>query len=178
MATHTEHEDLPEHREITIETLRTPPIQVRPASRGRRICAGMIDSVILITVWMLLRFAFGGDLAAIRLELPSLVVGMYLGILVFFYYFVLEGLFAATIGKLVVKIRVLGIDGEPCSFAASFKRNILRFIDWLPALYVLGGLVVLASSRRQRLGDLVAETIVSPTPEKDINPPPAPFLFH
>jgi uncharacterized RDD family membrane protein YckC len=37
---------------------------------------------------------------------------------------------------------------------------------------------MIVSSDRQRIGDLVARTIVTRAPEKDINAPPAPFLFH
>jgi hypothetical protein len=51
-------------------------------------------------------------------------------------------------------------------------RNLLRFIDSLPALYLVGGLVCLFNKRAQRLGDFAANTIVVWTPrvsEPDIN---------
>ena len=120
----------------------------------------------------------GEGLAGLWNSPPDMSITVYLVVLTFAYYFIMEGLFAATLGKSILKIRVLGSDGDPCSFAAAFIRNIIRFIDWLPLLYALGGLSVLASSKRQRLGDRIAKTVVSPTPEKDVNPPPAPFLFH
>ena len=83
-----------------------------------------------------------------------------------------------TIGKILVKLRVVETSGDPCSFGGSFKRNILRFVDWLPAFYILAAVLLFVSHERQRLGDMVAKTIVTTAPEKDINPPPAPFLFH
>ena len=81
-------------------------------------------------------------------------------------------------GKFALRIRVTTLEGDPCSFGAAFVRNLVRFIDWLPMLYILGTVSVLMSAKRQRLGDRLAKTVVSPAPEKDINPPPAPFLFH
>jgi len=75
-------------------------------------------------------------------------------------------------------LRVVGKDGGPCSLDASLKRNLLRFLDWLPLFYIVAAICILASHDRRRLGDRVASTMVTKVPEKDINPPPAPFLFH
>ena len=178
MTSHDEHTDHDEHREITIETLSTPPVYVKPAPLQRRIAAGTIDSILLSAVWAFATFAMRKQLPATWTALPELSSYAYLAALTFAYYFIMEGLFAATIGKFMLKIRVVGIDGEPCSFAASFRRNLIRFVDWLPLFYLFGGVFAVASSKRQRLGDRFAGTIVSPAPERDINPPPAPFLFH
>lgn len=178
MVNHAEHEDHHEHREITIDTLTSPPVQVKPAPNGRRVGATFIDSAILLASWLIMRSALGLGLPVTMMEVPSIAPTVYLAALTFAYYFVLEGFFAATLGKSLMRIQVLKSDGDPCSFSESFKRNVVRYIDWLPLIYVLGGIFVLASSKRQRLGDLVAGTIVAPKPEKDINPPPAPFLFH
>lgn len=178
MTSHDEHTDHDEHREITIETLSTPPVRVKPAPLPRRIAAGTIDSILLIAVWAFAAYVMRKEMATTWTEFPGLTLYAYLAALTFAYYFIMEGLFAATLGKFMLKIRVLGVDGEPCSFAASFRRNLIRFIDWLPLFYILAGVAIVTSSKRQRLGDRFADTIVSSAPEKDINPPPAPFLFH
>jgi uncharacterized RDD family membrane protein YckC len=178
MGNHDEHNHQDGHREITIETLSSPPVQVKPAQLPRRIAAGIIDSVILLLAWASVRLAIGEGLPAFWNSTPDLTSTASLAVFAFAYYFIMEGLFAGTLGKILLKICVLGDDGDPCSLTAAFIRNIIRFIDWLPVLYALGGLSVLASSKRQRLGDRIAKTIVSPAPEKDVNPPPAPFLFH
>jgi hypothetical protein len=44
-------------------------------------------------------------------------------------------------------------------------RNLLRFVDMLPACYLLGGLAVVISRRAQRLGDLAANTVVVHIPK-------------
>jgi len=167
--------------EVTIESLTTPPIRIDSAPLPRRITAGFVDSFIVGLVWLALTGRWN--------EIPELftITGatstppttlVYLAIVTFAYYFVLEWLFASTIGKSLLKLRVVGNDGDACSLSASLKRNLLRFLDWLPLFYIIGVIAILTSHDRQRIGDKVAATIVTEAPEKDINPPPAPFLFH
>lgn len=162
------------HREITIETLSTPPPKISPAPLFLRIVACIIDSFIITTLYAILAFTAKGYIGLT----PGFADAVYLIALTFCYYTVQEGIFAATVGKFVAKLRVVGKDGDPCSFLASCIRNVLRFADWLPIFYLIGGTAILVSSRRQRLGDTAAATTVVRVPEKDINPPPAPFLFH
>ena len=174
--THPHDHDHDDHHEISIETLSTPPLKIPPAPVSKRLLAGVLDSIIIALAWFGLITAQHetASLYPVQLTLSE----AYLLALVFVYYFLQEGLFASTVGKALLKLRVVDKTGDPCSFTGSFKRNVLRFIDWLPALYILAGVVISVSSERQRLGDIVAKTIVTPTPAKDINPPPAPFLFH
>ena len=160
------------HKEITIDTLQTPPLHIRPAPISKRLVAGLIDSLIIGLVWL-------GLLAALHrgINVEWANAG-YLGAITFTYYFLQEGLFSLTIGKRLLRLRIVGREGDPASVKESLLRNLLRFVDWLPFLYILGVLSVVISTERRRLGDLVAGTFVTPAPEKDANPPPAPFLFH
>ncbi len=177
MSKHEEHANHAGHKEITIETLSTPPPKILPAPLLRRFVACVVDSAIIAAVYIALIVGNQGTSMLWKISV-SLAEAAYLIILTFVYYFVQEALFAATIGKSIVRLRVLSKEGEPCSIGASFKRNFLRFLDWLPFLYVIAGIAVLTSSNRQRIGDRIAGTIVTKAPEKDMNPPPAPFLFH
>jgi len=90
----------------------------------------------------------------------------------------MEWLFSATLGKFVMRIRVVGTEGDPCTVTESIIRNLFRIIDWLPFCYILGLLALLTTNKRQRVGDRIAHTIVTMVPERDKTPPPAPFLFH
>lgn len=137
----------------------------------------MIDSVILAFVWIIFSIASGQN-SAFSAGLPSYPALSALAFLAFIYYFVQEWLFSATVGKSIVKLRIVDGNGDDCSFGASFKRNALRFVDWLPILYLVGAIAIMASVERQRVGDRLAGTFVTSRPEKDPNPPPAPFLFH
>ena len=65
-----------------------------------------------------------------------------------------------TIGKRVVGLRVMDVQGLHLQFSQVVIRNLLRFVDGLPALYLVGGAVCFFNSRAQRLGDIAANTIV------------------
>lgn len=178
---HQEGEHRPSHDEISIETLSTPPTHLNPAPLIRRTVAAVVDSMIVGIPWIVLTVVIRG-VAGFWTTMSSAYAAAeslsYLFAATFAYYLLLEWIFASTVGKSVMKLRVVGKDGEPCSLSASFKRNLVRAIDWLPFAYVVGAIAIVASKNRQRIGDIVAATVVTVAPEKDINPPPAPFLFH
>jgi uncharacterized RDD family membrane protein YckC len=70
-----------------------------------------------------------------------------------------------TIGKRLVGLRVMDAQGLRLQFHQILLRNLLRFVDMLPALYLVGGLACYFSRRAQRLGDLAANTIVVYNPK-------------
>jgi uncharacterized RDD family membrane protein YckC len=79
----------------------------------------------------------------------------------FFYGIVTEWIWQGqTIGKRVLKIRVMDRDGLPMNLAQIVVRNLLRPVDMLPAFYLLGGVVALSTRYGQRIGDLAANTVV------------------
>ena len=51
-------------------------------------------------------------------------------------------------------------DGSPLTFRASALRNVLRLVDILPGLYLVGAIAIFATRANQRLGDLAAGTLV------------------
>jgi uncharacterized RDD family membrane protein YckC len=70
-----------------------------------------------------------------------------------------------TVGKRLLRLRVMDAQGMRLQFSQIVIRNLLRFIDMLPGLYFVGGLACLLSSRAQRLGDFAANTIVIRNPK-------------
>ncbi len=164
-----------ERKVLTVETLKAPPVEVQPAPLVTRVLAGLIDAGILLVISAVLMFVAGFQLIVFSLSFAQAV---FLAILSFAYFLLLEGLFGATIGKQILRLRVVDKEGDPCTFKASFYRNLLRFVDWLPLLYIAGIISILASAKRQRIGDRIAGTVVARPRAKDINPPPAPFLYH
>jgi uncharacterized RDD family membrane protein YckC len=76
------------------------------------------------------------------------------------YFTVPEALFGATPGKFLQGLRVVTVDGSPLSLGSVITRNVLRVVDYLPVLYLLGGLSVLLTANSQRLGDRLAGTTV------------------
>ncbi len=65
-----------------------------------------------------------------------------------------------TPGKRLLRLRVMDASGRRLEPGQVVLRNLLRAADMLPAFYLLGGVVCLASSRSQRLGDIAAGTVV------------------
>ena len=70
-----------------------------------------------------------------------------------------------TFGKRVMRLRVVDAQGLRLKFSQIVIRNLLRFVDMLPMLYLVGGVACLVSRRAQRLGDFAANTIVVRIPK-------------
>lgn len=70
-----------------------------------------------------------------------------------------------TLGKRLLRLRVLDAQGLRLRPYQVVLRNLFRPLDLLPAFYLTGGLACLLSSKCQRLGDMVANTVVVRTPD-------------
>lgn len=70
-----------------------------------------------------------------------------------------------TIGKRVLRLRVVDAQGLRLQFSQVAIRNLLRAVDLLPGLYVIGGVATLFTRKAQRLGDLAANTVVIRIPK-------------
>lgn len=76
------------------------------------------------------------------------------------YHVVLEGRYGRTVGKAVAGVVVTSEGGDRPTSAAATTRTVLRFVDWLPVGYLLGLASIAVTERDQRIGDLVAGTVV------------------
>lgn len=65
-----------------------------------------------------------------------------------------------TLGKRVLRLRVIDVQGLSLHFSQIVVRNLLRFVDMLPMFYLLGGVVSVLNRHNQRLGDIAANTAV------------------
>jgi len=65
-----------------------------------------------------------------------------------------------TLGKRILRLRVMDEQRLRLEFSQVVIRNLLRFVDALPGLYLVGGIACLVSRHAQRLGDVAANTIV------------------
>lgn len=153
--------------------LPSPPafvLQHPYAGLGPRFLAALIDLLVLVAVTLLIALPFGFLFAAVALagNYPALLINLLFGPLVailivvwilYFTYF--EGTEGETLGKKVLHLKVVDVaTGQPPSLGRAFVRTLLRIVDWLPALYFLGFVVAALTDRRQRLGDLLAGTVV------------------
>jgi uncharacterized RDD family membrane protein YckC len=78
------------------------------------------------------------------------------------YYFVQEWIWGTTLGKRVFGLQIARLDGGPVGLWEAWWRTLLRIFEVNPLLFgaIPGGLAVVWSRRRQRLGDMMAGTIV------------------
>ncbi len=65
-----------------------------------------------------------------------------------------------TLGKRLCGIAVVDASGLPLGFAQAATRNLLRVVDLLPGLHLVGALTSLVDRHGRRLGDLAARTVV------------------
>lgn len=65
-----------------------------------------------------------------------------------------------TIGKRLFRLRVVDVEGMRLQFNQIVVRNLLRFVDSLPAFYFFGGVTCWFTAKSQRLGDIAANTVV------------------
>jgi len=87
-------------------------------------------------------------------------LGYISNLFVFMLYFVLfEGLYGATVGKMIMGMRVVKPDGKPCDLWAATVRFFLRFIDGL-VFGIVAYSVMQQGASNQRLGDKAAKTVV------------------
>lgn len=82
-------------------------------------------------------------------------------LVMFSYFMLLEGLAGMTVGKWIMGLRVIAAgDGGRPGLPRGFLRNLLRVVDGLPALNILGIVLILRSKQRARFGDHYAGTRV------------------
>ncbi|MFP5364428.1 MAG: RDD family protein [Thermoleophilia bacterium] len=141
---------------------------------GRRIVAAVID-VALVGILLVVIAKVLGDEEAREYSLWAETQGApraLFFLLTFAYFFGTELVWAQTLGKRVMKLRVVCDNGSRAGAGPVAIRNLVRAVDWLPSLYVVGVVTLFATGdRRLRLGDLAAKTKVV---ADDGRPPEAP----
>jgi len=151
-------------------TLRTPEgieFSFLLAGPVTRFLAWSVDLMAILAVNKLMTVLLGvlgilsPDLATAASILGYFVVSIGYGIALEWYW---RG---QTLGKRLLRLRVSDINGLHLQFSQIVIRNLLRVVDSLPILYLVGGLTCLVSRRAQRLGDIVANTIVVWNPRLD-----------
>lgn len=146
-----------------IETPENVRLDVRLAGPATRLGAYLLDLLIRVVVFFALSI-FLGLLSVPVAHLASISSGLLLVslfIIEWGYACLFESLWnGQTPGKRVLGLRVIKTEGYAIGFYEAMLRNLLRAADALPAFYGVGLVSALTSPRMQRVGDLVAGTIV------------------
>ena len=80
-------------------------------------------------------------------------------VITFVYFIFFEGLFGWTPGKKIFKLQVVSKNGHRASISSIILRNLLRPLDFT-GCYLLGFIFVTYTQYSQRVGDLLARTVV------------------
>jgi uncharacterized RDD family membrane protein YckC len=136
---------------------------------GLRISAALVDLALLAGLFVILAAAVGrvsarGTSFNVSLSYRWSVAFVAIAGL---YYFVLEAVSGQTVGKRLLGLRVLRAGETRASVGAVAVRTLLRLVDWLPLLYLVGFVTMMATgARRQRIGDLAARTVLVRAPAR------------
>lgn len=128
-------------------------------SRGIALLVDMVLALIVLIVvgWALQTF---GDIGQAGYAVLAFVVSIG-------YPILFEGFAGGrTPGKAAMGIQVVNADATRIGFLAAAIRGVVRPIDMLPGMYLVGVVSILATQRAQRLGDLAASTIVIHRPSE------------
>ena len=159
---------LPAPRKTELELPEEIDLQVEVANVGSRTLAILIDlalgGLILLTVYSLTHlFTHSGkDDWATRLSGNAL--SLTLTLLIFGFQWVYFNLFewlwnGQTPGKRLLHLRIIKVDGSPVSGIDVLLRNLSRPLDTFP-FSLIGLLMIFSSRKAQRLGDILARTLV------------------
>ena len=165
----------------TIADIPTPEnvsFRYELAGPFRRLPAFLIDFILRIAI-VLLGFLAASLTGLVSADFAVTAVTPMVLLLWFalewFYGAILESLWnGQTIGKRIMRLRVVSVDGRPIDGMQATLRNLLRYLDLMPFVplanesgsitavqtFGLGLIATSLSPRFQRIGDLVAGTMV------------------
>jgi uncharacterized RDD family membrane protein YckC len=152
---------------LQINTTQNVNLNYTIVSIGERIGAFFIDAIILYLYSIIVNLI--GDAIGFIYEdgwtQRGLVALIFLPAM--FYSLLMHIIFnGKTVGKMLLKIRVVKLDGSPVSWSSYLIRWMLRLVDIWLFIGSIGILTILFSEKRQRLGDAAAGTVVISTKNK------------
>lgn len=150
---------------IELQTTQNVTIEYQLASLGERIMALLIDVTVVFLFYLGLLFLVVSIVDQNRFDETAVFWSFATSMLFFLSYHFLFELLAngQSIGKKVLGIQVLRLDGEQLSAGDSMLRTVFYFVDLFGSLGVLGVFAISSSSNKQRLGDMAAGTILIKT---------------
>lgn len=148
--------------QVAINTTQNVNINFNLASFGDRMLGYLIDEIIkfayILTIALLLSYLdFTGDMD----QWSIMAIYLVFFIPAIFYSLFLETLLEGqTIGKRVMKTKVVKIDGYQASFGDYLIRWVMRLVDIYSNSAIVGVMAIVSSKNSQRLGDMAAGTAV------------------
>jgi uncharacterized RDD family membrane protein YckC len=142
---------------IRIQTTQNVDIEYELASIGDRILATLLDYVFFIAYGLLIGIVAGIAGGAF---LENIGIIFLLILPIFLYDLLCEMFFQGSFGKMIMKIKVVKLDGTQAGFGAYLLRWLLRIIDTRIFSGGVALIAILANGKGQRIGDMAAGTTV------------------
>ena len=117
----------------------------------KRILAFLMDSLILMPITLIFLFLLDFRVY-ILLSFPLLIQ--------FVYFLSLEYFFGSTVGKGLFDLEVRNLTNKRADFITIFTRNIFRIMEFFLLFYALSIVLMVFSAKKQRIGDVIADSIV------------------
>jgi len=139
---------------INITTSQNVVIGQSAASVGERIAAALLD-YLLLAPYVALMLIIGNN--------SSAGTGYYTIVIlpILFYNLVCElTMDGQNLGKRIMKIKVVKLDGSQTGFVSYFIRWVFRIVDSLILFGSVATITVILNGKGQRLGDIAAGTTV------------------
>jgi uncharacterized RDD family membrane protein YckC len=151
--------------ELSINTTQNVTINFTAASIGHRILAFGVDLLIIIayltSAFALLNYSGLSQILSGMDGWSQMAVQSLLFLPVMFYSLIFETFFEGqSLGKKLVRIKVVKIEGYQASFGDYLIRWLFRMVDIVISSGVIGLISIVMSKKTQRLGDMAAGTSV------------------
>jgi len=142
---------------IQIQTTQNVILNLREAGLGPRIAAFLLDLLFLF-LWIV------GSLLLLDSFMPSDLIALVFLItfILYAFYHLLFEFFnnGQSLGKKIMSIRVVNLDGTTPSFGSYLIRWLFRIVDFSLTGGVVAVLMIAFTEKSQRLGDYLAGTTV------------------
>lgn len=143
-------------RQLKIVTADQVAIRLTAAGLATRAAAWLVDQALLVVIRVVvLVFLSFSAFFNIQFIIPLLL--LLDGIYFTYFEWTRNG---QTWGKQRLNIRVVNVNSSRLTFQDVLVRNVVRMVDNLPFLMVVGGVCSLFDPLGRRLGDLAAGTMV------------------
>lgn len=144
--------------QFQIETAQNVTITQNSSNLGDRMLAYIIDSFVIVVYTILVILL----LVSLDLDMGDMwALYLVMGLPAFLYYLLLETFTdGKTIGKGLMSLRVVKLDGSKPNFGNYFVRWVLRIVDVTLTSGGAAVLTILIRGNGQRIGDIAAGTTV------------------
>ncbi|MXN90438.1 RDD family protein [Flavobacterium sp. Sd200] len=152
--------------QLSINTTQNVTINFNTASVGSRILAYLLDILIIFAYYIVIYLIIGKLLDAAKLldnldRWTEIGIHSIIALPALFYALVQESLLEGqTVGKKLMKIKVIKIDGYQAGFGDYLIRWLFRIVEVTGIFGIVGLISLMVTKKTQRLGDITAGTAV------------------